>query len=261
VFASNRAGNYDVWSKDLRTGEETALTISPAFESKPAITADGSQVSFNDWASGKPIVKVAPLADDSRGAVATTVCNDDCFAPWDWSPDKTHLLYWSMDQKQIGVLDLASGSKKIVLKHPNSAILRPSLSPDGRWVAFDVIVEPDGPRLFIAPFRGISAGGLDTWVAVTKGNTVETTPRWSPDGNWLYFVSAQDGYYCLWRQRLAADTKRPLADPQEVYHLHGTRRSIMSLPPAYREISVARDQVVFPMNERTGNIWMVEWKH
>jgi hypothetical protein len=40
--------------------------------------------------------------------------------------------------------------------------------------------------------------------------------------------------------------------------LHGVRRSILSVPPGYREIAVARDQIVFPMNERNGNIWMVE---
>jgi Tol biopolymer transport system component len=104
----------------------------------------------------------------------------------------------------------------------------------------------------------MTAPGLDTWIAVTKGKTFDTTPRWSPDGTWLYFVSARDGYQCLWRQRLAPDTRQPLGDAKEVYHLHGARRSISSLSPPYREISVARDKLVFAMNERTGNIWMVE---
>jgi hypothetical protein len=29
---------------------------------------------------------------------------------------------------------------------------------------------------------------------------------------------------------------------------------------ALLEISVARDKIVFSMGERTGNIWMAEWK-
>jgi serine/threonine protein kinase len=86
VFASNRAGNYDIWVKDLRSGEESALTISPAFESRPAITADGSKVAFNDWSSGKPIVRVASLDQSGIGG-ATTACDDDCFLAWDWSPN------------------------------------------------------------------------------------------------------------------------------------------------------------------------------
>jgi eukaryotic-like serine/threonine-protein kinase len=258
IFASNRAGNFDIWAKDLRTGEETALTISPAFESRPAVTAHGSKVAFNDWATGKPIVRVAPLTQQSGVDSATTVCDDDCFLAWDWSPDNRYLLYWPMNRKQIGVIDMTSLRKTVLLKHPEYNVLRAAFSPDGRWIAFDAILEPGGPKLFIAPFRGMSPTGIDTWIAVTKGNAVETTPRWSPDSKWLYFVSDRDGYWCLWRQRLAPGTKQPLGDAQEVYHLHGVRRSILSVPPGYREIAVARDQIVFPMNERTGNIWMVE---
>jgi Tol biopolymer transport system component len=257
VFASNRAGNYDIWVKELRSGEESALTISPAFESRPAITADGSKVAFNDWSSGKPIVRVASLDQSGIGG-ATTACDDDCFLAWDWSPNNRYLLYWPMNQREIGVLDLASGRKAITLRQPKYTLLRASFSPDGRWIAFDAIMEPAGQKLFIAPFHGMSPPGIDTWIAVTKGNIVETIPRWSPDSNWLYFVSDRDGYWCLWRQRLAPGTKQPLGEAQEVYPLHGVRRSILSVPPSYREITVARDQIVFPMNERTGNIWMVE---
>jgi serine/threonine protein kinase len=258
VFASNRTGNYDIWAKDLRTGEERALTISPSFESRPAMTASGSKVAFNDWTSGRPVLRVAPLGGQSGPGSATTVCSDDCFLAWDWSPDDRYLLYWPMNRKEIGVLDLASGRKAITLERSAYALLRASFSPDGQWIALDGIVEPAGPKLYIAPFREMSPPGIDTWIAVTKGNASATTPRWSRDSNWLYFVSDQDGYWCLWRQHLAPRTKQPLGDAQEVFHLPGVRRSILSVPPGYREIALARDKIVFPMNERTGNIWMVE---
>jgi Tol biopolymer transport system component len=258
VFASNRAGNFDVWSKDLKTGEERALTLSPAFESKPAISADGSKVAYNDWVSGKPVLKVTALSDQSGPAI--TACDNDCYLAWDWSPDNTQLLYWPTDRKHIAALELATGRRAAVLTHPEYVVLRASFSPDGRWIAFDAIKEPHGPRLFIAPFLRNSPSTTETWTPVTKEDTVATTPRWSPDGNWLYFVSDRDGYHCLWRQRLAPQTGQPLGQAQEVFHMHGARRSMSSLPPAYREISVARDQVVFPMNERVGNIWMLEMK-
>ena len=259
VFASNRAGNYDIWAKDLETGAERALTISPAFESKPAITADGSKVAFNDWASGKPKLNVAQLAGTAGDGI-TTVCHDDCFLPWDWSPDNRYLLYWSMDRKQVGVLDVASGNKAIVLKHAQYSVLRPTLSPDGRWVAFDVSVGRDRVQVFIAPFHGMSAPSPDTWSAITKGDTTDNAPRWSPDNNSLYFLSNREGFRCFWRQRLDPKTKRPLGEPHDVYHMHGARRSLSSVPFHQLDISVASDKLVFPMNERVGNIWMAEWK-
>jgi serine/threonine protein kinase/Tol biopolymer transport system component len=259
VFASNRAGNSDVWAKNLRTGEETAITLSPVFESRPAITADGSKVAYNDWEGGKPKVNIASLDGvHSEDALPAKVC-DDCFLAWDWSPDSRTLLYWSRDQRQVGVLDIASREKAIVLKHPEYALLRSHFSPSGRWIAFHAITGPNRVQLYIAPFQGMSPITQDMWIAGTDRAGFDV-PRWSPDSNSLYLISDRDGYLCLWRQRLDPETKRPLGEAKPVYHLHGARRSISSVPVSYLEISVARDKIVFPMGERTGNIWMAEWK-
>jgi Tol biopolymer transport system component len=259
VFASNRAGNFDVWAKDLRTGEETAITLSPVFESRPAISADGSKVAYNDWAGGRPKVNIASLGGvRSEDALPAQVC-DDCFLAWDWSPDSKTLLYWSRDQKQVGLLDIASREKAIVLKHPEYALLRSHFSPDGRWIAFHAIIGPNRPQLYIAPFEGMSPISKDKWIAGTDRAGFDV-PRWSVDGNSLYLLSNRDGYLCLWRQPLDPKTKRPLGEAKPVYHLHGARRSISSVPVGYLEISVSRDKIVFPMDERTGNIWMAEWK-
>jgi Tol biopolymer transport system component len=259
VYASNRAGNYDVLTKDLQTGEETAITISPAFESIPMITPDGSEVAYNEYAGEKTKVYVASLGGRSEGVNTVTVC-EDCFLAWDWSPNKKHLLYWSKDQKRIGLLDVASREKTIILKHPEYALLRSHFSRDGRWIAFVAIVASERTRLFIAPFQGRSPIAQDTWIGVTNRETSVNVPRWSPDSNSLYFATSLDGYVCLWRQRLDAQTKQPLGEPKPVYHLHGARRSISNVPIPFLEISMARDKIVFPMGERTGNIWMAEWK-
>lgn len=260
VFASDRAGNFDVWTKDLRTGEEKAITMSPVFESRPAITADGSKVAYNDWAGQKPKLNIASLGGHGEEGLTANVC-DDCYLAWDWSPDNRILLYWSKDLHQIGALDVASREKAIVLKHPEHSLLRSNFSPDGRWVAFDVIGAPDQVQSFVAPFEGMSLIGQDAWILATSGGALNSVSRWSPDGHSLYFLSDRDGYLCLWRQRLDPETRRPLGEAKPVYHLHGTRRSISSVPPHFLEISVARNQIVFPMGERTGNIWMAEWNH
>ena len=260
VYASTRAGNFDIWLKDVRTGEETAVTISSTFESRPAISADGSEVAYNDWPGGpNPVVNVVSLGGRAGDAIAARVC-DDCFLAWDWSPDKKILLYWSRDLRQIGALDVASREKVIILRHSELAVLRPQISPDGRWVAFEAILGSDRVQLFVAPFQGMYAISQDRWTAVTDGEVLNAVPRWSPNGDLLYFLSSRDGYLCLWHQRLDPETKRPIGEAKAVYHLHGARRSISSVPASLLETSVARDKIVFPMSERTGNIWMAEWK-
>lgn len=258
AFTSNRAGNYDVYAKDLVTGVEAAITISPTFESRPAISADGSMVAYNEGPATRRRVYVSSLRDPS-GPVAMNVC-EDCFVPWDWSPDNRYLLYWPQSRRTIGLLDVQSRQSAIILAQDKTTLLRATFSPDGRWIVFNADVAFDRSQTFIAAFRGVSPIERTSWIEVTRPDNSGYVSRWSPDGNALYLLSNYDGYYCLWRQGLDPVTKRPVGRSTAVHHLHGARRSVAYIPPGFVEISVARDRIVFPMTERTGNLWMAEWK-
>jgi hypothetical protein len=62
------------------------------------------------------------------------VC-EDCFLPWDWSPDNRYLLYWPQSRRSIGLLDVQSRqSTTTPLEQRVSRSLRPRLagSPDRR---------------------------------------------------------------------------------------------------------------------------------
>jgi hypothetical protein len=48
-------------------------------------------------------------------------------------------------------------------------------------------------------------------------------------------------------------TKRPVAPPIPIYHSHEVRLEIGS-------VCIGRDRMIFTLAERTGNIWMAEWK-
>ena len=260
VFRSNRSGSWQIWMKDLETGKETALTTPPEIKGSPILSKDGSKLAYNVVAQQHEPVYVmdlgaGPKAVASAGAIRK-VC-EDCFVPWDWSSDERYMLYWTGKQRVIGVLDVASGEKKDLLQHAEYALLRARFSPDNRWVSFM------GSRggffhLFIAPFRGRAAPGPNEWVAVTeKANAWDNVPRWSPDGNLLYFTSDRDGFRCIWAQRLDRQ-KKPAGPAFEVYPLHSAVRSMMDVPVQMLEISIAPNRLVFPLNERTGNIWLAE---
>jgi len=90
----------------------------------------------------------------------------------------------------------------------------PSVSPDGRWVAFSVRdTDYDANR-----------GRMDVWLASVDGATVrrltthpdsDTEPRWSPDGRHIYFLSTRSGSSQVWRIAVAGGeaeqvTKLPL---------------------------------------------------
>ena len=109
----------------------------------------------------------------------------------------------------------------------------------------------------MAPFRGGTAIEEREWIAITEGDTFDDRfPRWSPDGNRLYFFSNRDGSDCLWMQQLNPATKQRVGAPQVLYHLHTARRAIPACPAC--GLSVARDKAVFSLRELTGNIWMAK---
>jgi hypothetical protein len=74
----------------------------------------------------------------------------------------------------------------------------------------------------------------------------------------IYSASDRDGFTCIWAQRLDAATKRPLGAPFAVFHAHNARISLANQGETY--LSIGRDKMLFNMTERTGNIWMAEWK-
>jgi len=96
------------------------------------------------------------------------------------------------------------------------------------------------------------------WIPVTKGSALNNKPRWSADGNLLYFTSDRDEFNCVWAQRLDTLTKRPVGEAFPILHLHGAVRSFEKSGSLKLEISVARDKLVFHLEDVRGNIWMTQ---
>jgi dipeptidyl aminopeptidase/acylaminoacyl peptidase len=67
----------------------------------------------------------------------------------------------------------------------------PQISPDGELIAYvQTVVDPETKEPASSIWVARTAGG--TPVPFTRGKK-DRAPRWSPDGNWLCFVSARDG--------------------------------------------------------------------
>jgi dipeptidyl aminopeptidase/acylaminoacyl peptidase len=71
------------------------------------------------------------------------------------------------------------------------AVADPRISPDGAWVAYTVSVldrkeDNSDTDIYMAPTAGGPA------VRLTTSKKVENSPRWSPDGRYLAFLSSRD---------------------------------------------------------------------
>lgn len=249
AFISNRSGNGDVWVRDLDTGRETALTATRETKSAAILSPDGSKVAFG---YSTPLsVFLVP----SAGGKAVQLCGD-CGQPRTWLPNGLGLLYqWisPSGESRIGVLDLA-GHASTLVRSSRSALFSPSVSPDGKSLALIVRTPPDDHRIDVVPLRGQSAAAQPDWISVTEPGSWVDKPRWSPSGNMIYYVSDRDGFVCIWARRLDPATKKPVDEPRAVVHFHNRHISLGSVYGL--ELSVAKDKLVFNLNEASGNIWL-----
>ncbi|MCX6629968.1 MAG: protein kinase [Candidatus Solibacter sp.] len=253
VFLSGQQSSHEVWIKDLRTGEQRALSFTRSNKFGPMFSPDGSKVSYGSQANDKWNICLVPAA----GGAEETVCRG-CGIITTWTLDGKLGLCGDKDGRFRRV-ELESGRFTEWLAHPTYRLYSPQLSPDERWVLFTAAATGHS-RIFVAPFRAERPIPEDQWIAATDGLTFDDKARWSPDGNLVYHISDRDGFRCLWAQRLHPATKRPAGAPLAVYHSHSARRSMRNLENALLSISVAPGRLVFGMAERTGNIWMAEWK-
>lgn len=92
------------------------------------------------------------------------------------------------------------------------------------------------------------------WIALREGQMV----WWSPDGNAIYGQLQRDGHLCIWAHRLHPSTKPPLGGPFPVFHSHGSRRSFGN--QQHPHPFIGKDGIAFSMGERTGNIWLTEFR-
>jgi Tol biopolymer transport system component len=261
AFVSDRLGNRDVWVRNVATGRERALTETPGDEDRAVISHDGSRVAYMAMDGNKAVINMVSTA----GGLPERVC-DECGAPADWFHDGRRLVlqYFadaSHARATIGVLDLVSKKQSNLIAPGEYELYRGHVSPDDRWMVIHAFVGYEkGTREFVVPLGDGHTTDPSNWIPITDGTTFDDAPRWSPDGNSIYYLSSRDGSLCIWLQHLDPTRKTPIGAPIAVQHFHGKRRSISMIPTEFTDLAVGRDRIIFNLAEVRGSIWMAEYK-
>ncbi|GAA4020780.1 amidohydrolase family protein [Allokutzneria multivorans] len=179
VYVSDRAGDADLWVRDLASGAERRLTGLSGAQLTPRFSPDGKRIAYQDHDGAAWIV-------DTAGGTPKQV-TPTLFMPGriTWSPDggtialaavKPFSKRFREGTSQILTVDLASGALTYTEPMPFASIAArgddgPVWSPDGKHLAFVVestawIVPVDARGKFIGAARQITREVTDSlaWI-------------------------------------------------------------------------------------------------
>src|SRR5580658_3633214 len=89
----------------------------------------------------------------------------------------------------------------------------PHVSPDGRFVAYNVrSTDWDGNRGWNALWVLERGSAHSPPRLIRDQEKSATSPRWSADGRWLYFLSSRSGSVQIWRTSAAAVDAKQLTN-------------------------------------------------
>jgi Tol biopolymer transport system component/predicted Ser/Thr protein kinase len=239
----------DVVLQDRSTGKESvpvsvAATTTSAF---PRLANDGSLLSWRDLVDREWVSLVAPLDDP----IGRELCRD-CIIVDFFADNKHALVDWGRSLSRVRIAD---GSETPILElEEGRALIDTDLSRDDRWLAIQV-GEPDGNvAIFAVPLRD-SAVTLQEWIEIAADSFWNGSPRWSTDGNTLYFLSQRGDFLCVWGQPLDPNTKEPEGDPFPAAHAHGSGMTRMPFAKYMWNLEVGGDRLVFNAAEVTGDVY------
>lgn len=256
AWETSRGGNFEVWVKDLVSNKEHGLTSGPLREHMPAISRDGSKVAYDAHDGEKVMVFETPFGGGTPVQVSVENVGQGSFQ---WTPKGDALLYFHREPPgTVGLLNLSTKQRTVLLRHPkyNLSLADARLSPDGHWIAFPVPFAPHRSRLAIARLSGKVIDDERDWTYVTSETFNASQPEWSPDGQWLYYLSDQTGTLAVWAMRLSRD-KQPEGAPKPIFIFSSARLNINEMRPRDIGLSVAKDKLALGVAGYTGMLWSV----
>lgn len=221
AFASNRTGSWDIWVMPVTGGKAIQVSTDAAHELHPSWSPDGKSIVFSrlGTSSGRWELWVSdpydPMTSQFIGyglfpewsPVAGTGVNGADKILFQRSRERGDRTFgvWTLDYNADSS---QAGHETQISSSPEFAYINPTWSPDGMWISYAVVPNPEK---WIGSGTEASPPSASVWMIgldgrgempLTHGNTVDLMPAWSPSGK-VFFVSNRTGHENLWSVDIA----------------------------------------------------------
>ncbi len=235
AVSASENDHWDIWIHDVGDDSKHPLTFDPDREGRPSWSADGSRIFYHSWVSGKFSIYTVEADGSGEPLLLTegrqaTVARSGAHMVFNRPGEETKGDLWS--------ISLEGDGEPVVFLQTEAAERQPTLSPDGRFVAYKSD-ESGQDEVYIKPFPE----GPGKWqVSVDGGNRA----FWSPVGDRLYFLARGS----LMEVEVSTDPVMRLSRPRVLIDNEKTKLTL------WRGFAVAEDGTRFvgarPLEEDEG---------
>ena len=185
AFASNRSGNYEVYIMSADGSNVKQMTQTGDLdEAEPAWSPDGKTIGCLCGPVGEYTGDICLVNTDGSGETNLSVDDPD-IDDFIWSPDGSRIAFgMPLYPEEIWMMGSDGTGKENLSNNPadDGGI---AFSPDGTMIVFASDRDGKTKQIYLLHLADNSV------TALTGNELVNVSPAWSPDSQWVVFISTK----------------------------------------------------------------------